>query len=383
MNRLSIIRLSASVILVVSPIFATACPPDCGACYYWDGDSCEWDCGEGSCCEGECCYTDCCFGRYGAPDTCCNVEEDCCFDSCCSNTCCLTTCCEAGQNCCNWSCCSNACCSGTCCDPGETCCSSSCCISDCCSYTGACCGNTGQVCCDDRTCYDPNTQKCCGDGDGKVCDIDEDCCNGTCCPAGDPAYGLPAYDCCDGLTCYDPTTQKCCEDGLGTVCDIDEDCCDDGTCGLCCWTLEHHPQGEGTCECIETTGNCTTGISAWSIDTCERSASGSQYCGITYRQIGSTWACVESADWVNEFLCYGGQAAECVGICSWGAAECIASGFDPSTCSNNAISCYECAEEWVEGDLEDCGCLIVRCSVGDVTHILRANAGTLSGPSCP
>lgn len=137
--------------------------------------------------------------------------------------------------------------------------------------------------------------------------------------------------------------------------------------------------GTGDCGCSDATGHCGEYIEAWSVSTCERSSSGSKYCNTTYRQIGSRYACDESTDWAGLFLCYGGDVSECVGICSLGLAECIASGFDPYTCTSNGISCWECAFE----DEPDCGCLGVHCEVGEAIAPIMDYAGTLSGGSCP
>jgi len=178
------------------------------------------------------------------------------------------------------------------------------------------------------------------------------------------------------VVCDDDPNQVCCD---GTCCDTDECECVDGEC-LCCWTLEEHPEGTGDCSCSEATGHCGTSIQAWSISTCERSSSGSKYCNTTYRQVGSRYACDESTDWVNVFLCYSGQAAECIAICSAGLALCIV---DPPSCPEELNDCYQCMLEYIEGEPEDCGCLVVICDVGAVTHTLWANAGTLSGGNCP
>jgi hypothetical protein len=178
--------------------------------------------------------------------------------------------------------------------------------------------------------------------------------------------------------------KQCCDDGDGTVCNIDEPCCDDGTCALCCWTLEEHPDGTGDCGCSEATGHCGTSIRAWSISTCKRSASGSKSCNITNRQIGSEYACDESIDWVNLFLCYMGQAAECTAICSAGLATCLASLPESggAGCEDSAAQCYDCLLEYVEGGPEDCGCLVLTCAIGDVIAPIYGTAGTLSGGAC-
>lgn len=164
------------------------------------------------------------------------------------------------------------------------------------------------------------------------------------------------------------------------MCGIDEECCDDGTCGLCCWILQEHPEGTGDCACSEETDHCGEYIEAWSISTCERSSSGYESCGITFRQVGPRYACDESTDWINLFLCWGGSASECVGICSAGSAACIASGFNPDSCLTFLLPCQECVLNF--GDGPDCGCVVVHCEIGDVIEELWENAGTLSGEIC-
>ena len=42
------------------------------------------------------------------------------------------------------------------------------------------------------------------------------------------------------------------------------------------------------------------------------------------------------------------------------------------------IDCYDCLIS--EGI--DCGCLVVHCDVGAVTHVIRANSAVLSGDDC-
>jgi len=90
---------------------------------------------------------------------------------------------------------------------------------DCC---GGICYDGENACCDDVICDDPDAG-CCPRDSGP-------CCSGSC---------------CDDKTCYDPATKKCCGFGNGTVCDKDEICCDDGSC-------------KPTCEDGEPTGQCDT-----------------------------------------------------------------------------------------------------------------------------
>ncbi len=65
---------------------------------------------------------------------------------------------------------------------------------------GSCivCGNPSLSCCENTSCYNPDNQYCCGDGEGTVCNNDETCCEGDCCDNG-------AETCCDGscvTSCY-------------------------------------------------------------------------------------------------------------------------------------------------------------------------------------
>jgi hypothetical protein len=217
-----------------------------------------------------------------------------------------------------------------------------------------------------------------------ACEGCQSCEAGVC--VDDPDNCIPCQNCKDGECEDDDDLCEGCETCSIGYCDDDDDecptgeCCYDGTCGFCCWTLEEHPEGTGDCSCSEATGHCGTSIDAWSISTCERSASGAESCSVTYRQVGSRYACDESIDWINLFLCYSGQASECIAICSAGSAACIV---DPPSCPYEANHCYECILEYIEGEPEDCGCLVVICDIGSVTHTLWANAGTLSGGSCP
>jgi len=345
--------LTYLLLLSTLTVPAIACPdPDCGACCHWvstgPGPSdgyCDLDigadCGDCSGC-GPCyscancyCNWDCSASPGGGPQ--------CCSGGSCVDNCPNGQCCDAGD-------CVSSCPSGKCCSNGW-------CVDTC----------PGCQTCQDDVCEDDNSE-CSG---GSVC------CDGTCCSAG--------QSCCDYLTCYDPSTQKCCNDGIGTVCNIDEPCCDDGTCGLCCWTLEEHPDGTGDCGCSEATGHCGTSIQAWSISTCKRSASGAKSCSVTYRQVGSEYGCDESIDWVNVFLCYMGQAGECTAICSAGLATCLVSLLESggAGCEDSAAQCYDCILDYIEGEPDDCGCLVVICEIGDVIAPIMNDAGTLSGGTCP
>jgi len=158
---------------------ATACPPPCPDCYYWDDyeSKCVWACGSNICCGGECCN----------PDNCCSGDE------CCGSKCCNGVCCDVDRPCCNGVCCD----SGYCCG-GEICCEGK----KCCTQPDPYCCETDETCCD-GTCCDSATEKCCddigGDDDGYCCNDNETCCEGICCPEGET--------CCEGNCCPD----GCCE----------------------------------------------------------------------------------------------------------------------------------------------------------------------------
>lgn len=164
MTRKSVISLMVCLLLCRLAVVTTACPPpQCPDCYYWDGDSCEWGCGEG---------------------------ETCCGGSCCSNVCCGGTCCKGD----NYFCCGNLC--------GDR--ATQKCCAEYWPYYFYICG-INEICCDD-TCCDMSTEQCCddigGDFDGYCCEPNEVCCHGNCCP--------PDSHCCNGECC---PKHKCCVDG--------------------------------------------------------------------------------------------------------------------------------------------------------------------------
>lgn len=372
------------IVLLVSLLGATAMAcsdPECPPCLAWNGSHCVWDCGPtDSCCDDECWGKPCCNGDTEQCQTsaavCCGFPTT----TCCDNVCCYSECCDPGEACCGTQCWGGLCCNDTQCDPSDTVCCGAvvgCCEGECCNDM-SCCGKTpGGRCCDNLACYNSATQKCCGNGDGLVCDNDETCCGGQCCETGPFGLFCDNGDCvtqCDSDACKEPENGYCVyQCGPGAEC-VDGEC-------LYCWSLEEHPDASGTCACSEATGHCGDSIQAWSISTCERSATGYQSCSTTYRQVGSEYACDETTDWVNLFLCYGGQAAQCVAICAAESALCVESGFDPAGCSVGAIHCYECLEKYVE-DPDDCDCLTVFCNIGDVTAPIMNVAGTLSGGAC-
>ncbi len=358
MVRIAVLVCIVSVCGFAVPARAHVCYPPCNSseCKSCSSEgSCELDCDDWDDCE-DCVDGDCESRCTGDCETCDNsfCEED---QTKCPGEC--ERCSDVTGNCTNYEIlcfdCEDCDSNGECVDDGRTC-------------EGCKTCNSAGNCEDDNNAPECNSETC------------DKCVDGICVP-----HGLCTADqCCDNGTCVSSCSNgKCCEDGECVSSCPTGQCCVEGICSdLCCWTLEEHPEGEGLCECIESTGNCSWGSRAWSISTCKRSVSGFESCGITYRQVGSQWACDESTDWVNLFLCYGGQASVCVSICSAESALCVASGYDPSGCAAGAAHCYECIVDNVE-DPEDCGCLATICRDGDVTLTLWDNAGTLSGGSCP
>jgi hypothetical protein len=235
------------------------CDPPAPPCYRCEAGVWVWDCGSGeNCCNGSCCPNRCCN------DVCCSCSAaECCGSDrvCCYNSCCDLTCCEdPEEHCCGGNCCSNACCNSTCCDPGESCCGPLCCMSGCCSVTGGCCGNIGKECCDGRTCYDPDTEKCCGNGEGTVCDK----AGGECCDESGCVTTCPGSECCDDGTCVSSCpTGQCCDDGVCvgiTECSGDT-CCDEGVC-VALKGCESCIDGEVEDDKSKCTGECNNCIDA-------------------------------------------------------------------------------------------------------------------------
>ena len=231
-GRSIIIILTHLVLLLILTVPSQACDcwyPPPGPCYKCQN-------GKWVACGTICpkCYT---CASAGSSCICvwnCGSQQICCSAS----GCCSKPCCDSSNNCCG-----NTCCNGTCCGPGQDCCGQRCCNSaDCCNNGLYCCGATpGWECCDDLICYNPSTSSCCHDGMGTICPLGRACCNGIClepglvCCGGSPCL---IGHCCDNITCYDPLTKKCCNDGLGTYCDFDRACC----YGTCC------PIGQECCD---------------------------------------------------------------------------------------------------------------------------------------
>jgi hypothetical protein len=219
----------AALLLLLSAIqnLATACPPQCPPCYWWNGSRCVNMCDTGQyCCEGNCCNngTTCCSGHCCDPDSCMTCQNKNCKFRCdpSSEYCCEGTCIPYEQWCCDGTPCDTECCGDECCSSSEKCCSDTdndyCCSQDetCCD--GSCCDSATELCCD-GTCCDSATEYCC---DGTCCQLDEECCDGTCC---DPDM---CEECVGGqcLVCGGRPGEVCCN---GTCCTPDQ-CCDNGTC---------------------------------------------------------------------------------------------------------------------------------------------------------
>lgn len=348
-----------------------------------------WACGlSGKCCGGSCCSSGECCGPYG--QGCCPLGEKCCNYECTANVCCNSTRCESNQYCCSYlHCCDNgnACCDGECCDPGEQCCGPNKCCEECCHGSVYCCSFAGTTCCEENQCYDPSTLKCCEDGAGTICGINEVCCNGGCHPEGrvccNNSICPEGYECCDGLNCYNPATQQCCEDGTGRLCDIDKQCCDDGTCQEdgCCWSLELLPtetQG-GFCSCIDS--QC---VGLYNIldncHTCVRSSSGYKNCGLVDNvQIGVHFGCTKGTNLAGVIACYMLNLDWCMVLCDAAIVTCVPRpGYDPDACHLALRDCYYCLVS--EGF--DCGCLVVSCSLWEEPTPLYGTDYRCSGESC-
>jgi hypothetical protein len=82
------------------------------------------------------------------------------------------------------------------------------------------CGTSS--CCEDLTCYDPSTMKCCGDGFGSRCYKNDTCCYGNCCDpcrCQDCVGGVCKYR-CDSYNCY-----TCLNGHCVYQCDLATQCC--------------------------------------------------------------------------------------------------------------------------------------------------------------
>ena len=97
MSKSIVLVLFCLLLLVSFSSRATACPPACPDCYYWDDceRECVWACtGEETCCGGSCCGNECCN------DVCCGEDQDCCGGECCDpDDCCGDDCCGPGYEC--------------------------------------------------------------------------------------------------------------------------------------------------------------------------------------------------------------------------------------------------------------------------------------------
>lgn len=59
-----------------------------------------------------------------------------------------------------------------------------------------------------------------------------------CCQNGNCVDGCCGGPCCDDKRCYNPETKKCCGRGDGSICPKDKNCCDDGSCAMPCEIVE-------------------------------------------------------------------------------------------------------------------------------------------------
>ncbi len=223
------------IVLLVSLLRATAIacpPPSCPECQVWGGSSCVWSCGSSDyCCPDMCCSRPCCERMTKCCD---NPLAECCgFDqTCCDNVCAGNTCCEPGQIDCD-GCWSGLCCGGDRCNSSYTvCCGSAlqnCCEGECCNGTMCCGAITGNPheCCENTACYDTVDEKCCGNGDGTICDK----AGGECCDESGCVSSCPGGECCDDGTCTSSCpTNKCCDDGVCVSECSGDKCCDEGVC---------------------------------------------------------------------------------------------------------------------------------------------------------
>ena len=217
-----------------------------------------YDCVSNGCCRkgtkpcGSGCYdpkTQVCCGAAGTcPKTSTCVQGGCCPKGMkkCGNSKCYNpnteTCCPANSGLCGRQTGSGACALDTICPKDKTC-----------VGNNGCCPK-GQKLCGTKGCYDPKTQVCCNDDEGRSCPKDYDCLKDGCCPKGmikcgknkcyDPKTSVCCQDavqsknwacrsgfqcCVESEGCFNPKTQRCCADPNGP-CDIDGACC----AGKCC-----------------------------------------------------------------------------------------------------------------------------------------------------
>ncbi len=246
-------------------------------------------------------------------------------------------------------------------------------------------GNCWFGCSDCETCINCwciCTSQCCDDYDCLWCFECVDCvCKFNCayvncCPAG--------WFCCDQLTCYNPATHKCCYDGTGRICGINDKCCDDGTCGLCCWTLEElPPQQAGDCYCMWSSGSCSDGVIRTQYHNCKRSASGYTDCGLFNNvQVGWHWGCTEGEDLCGVIACWLLNTEICFFVCDAAILACgaMCTGMgDPQACTQALMDCQNCLF-YDEGI--DCGCLTIKCTIWDEPEAIFGSDYRCYGGSC-
>ena len=114
---------------------------------------------------------------------------------------------------------------------------------------------SGDSCCGNTTCYDPEFYFCCPDGG--TCPETFDCSsNNTCCISG--------FAYCGDNSCYDPSVAICCTNSTSAwSCGKGSNCCSTGSCvypddEICCPNVGVCFVGETCCatECCNNTSTC-------------------------------------------------------------------------------------------------------------------------------
>ena len=143
------------------------------------------------------------------------------------------------------------------------------------------------------------------------CDACECCRNGNC-----QSGCCGSKVCCDGKRCYDPETAKCCGRGDGSTCPKDEICCNEGGCAESCEIIDGEncstPPGTNLCEstCVMGGGDCgISSVKEWSGITeqiCSPRGCSSD-CHETTHWCWKEYACAPSgsSSWFDECTSYG------------------------------------------------------------------------------
>lgn len=182
---------------------------------------------------------------------------------------------------------------------------------------GSSCCQGDQGCCDDKKCYNPDTEQCCGNGDGKTCPNDKSCCGSSCCGPGE--------SCCDGECC--PSGRECCN---GTCCASGKTCCG----GSCC-----SPEECCNGECCPPGETCCGGVCCGDPDKCESCGDfGCEVCGGDPDKICCSGDCKSPCEnTAPTGACDTSQSRACIG-CTVGTYTC--SGFTTTIYTGNiAHSC--------------------------------------------